>query len=223
MRILYVEDEERLASAVEYLLKKEHIAVDWLTDGEEGLAAALRGGYDCLVLDIMLPHLSGLDILKTVRQRGVATPIIMLSALSEVEDKVRALELGADDYLSKPFKTAELIARIKAITRRPPLQMEQVIRFEDLEYDLKDRALNGIVLTGKEADLFELLIRNHGKVQHKEQLLARAWGNEASSSDNYVEVYMSYLRKKLEQLNSTAEIKTVRNLGYKLVSSASKQ
>ena len=221
MRILYVEDEERLASAVEYLLKKEHIAVDWLTDGEEGLAAALRGGYDCLVLDIMLPHLSGLDILKTVRQRGVATPIIMLSALSEVEDKVRALELGADDYLSKPFKTAELIARIKAITRRPPLQMEQVIRFEDLEYDLKDRALNGIVLTGKEADLFELLIRNPGKVQHK--LLARAWGNEANSSDNYVEVYMSYLRKKLEQLNSTAEIKTVRNLGYKLVSSASKQ
>ncbi len=217
MRILYVEDEERLASAVEYLLKKEHIAVDWITDGEEGLAAALKGGYDCLVLDIMLPHISGLDILKTVRQRGLATPIIMLSALSEVEDKVRALELGADDYLAKPFKTAELIARIKAITRRPPLQVDEVLHYADLEYNFKDRSLNGIILTGKEADLFEPLIRNPDKIQHKEQLLARAWGNEANSSDNYVEVYMSYLRKKLEQLHSKAEIKTVRNLGYKLV------
>lgn len=217
MRILYVEDEERLASAVEYLLKKEHIAVDWITDGEEGLAAALKGGYDCLVLDIMLPHLSGLDILKTVRQHGLTTPIIMLSALSEVEDKVRALELGADDYLAKPFKTAELIARIKAITRRPPLQIDEVLHYADLEYDFKNRSLNGIILTGKEADLFEPLIRNPDKIQHKEQLLARAWGNEANPSDNYVEVYMSYLRKKLERLNSKAEIKTVRNLGYKLV------
>lgn len=217
MRILYVEDEERLASAVTYMLKKEHIAVDWTGDGEEGLEMALRGGYDCLVLDIMLPHISGIDILRGVRQRGLTTPIIMLSALSEVEDKVKALETGADDYLAKPFKTAELIARIKAITRRPPLQVEEVIRFADLEYDLNNRTLNGIILTGKEADLFEPLIRNPGKIQHKEQLLARAWGNEANSSDNYVEVYMSYLRKKLEQLKSKASIKTVRNLGYKLV------
>ncbi len=217
MRILYVEDEDRLASAVSYLLKKEHISVDWTADGEEGLSMALKGGYDCLVLDIMLPHVSGWDILKTVRQRGITTPIIMLSALSEVEDKVRALENGADDYLAKPFKTAELIARINAVTRRPPLQMEDTLHFADLEYDLKGRTLNGIELTGKEADLFEPLIRNPGKIQHKEQLLARAWGNEATSSDNYVEVYMSYLRKKLEQLHSKASIKTVRNLGYKLV------
>lgn len=217
MRILYVEDEERLALAVIHMLKKERIAVDWTGDGEEGLNLALKGGYDCLVLDIMLPHTSGLEILRTVRQRGLTTPIIMLSALSEVEDKVRALEKGADDYLAKPFKTAELIARINAVTRRPPLQVDEVLRFADLEYDFKNRTLNGMVLTGKEADLFELLIRNPGKVQHKEQLLARAWGNEATSSDNYVEVYMSYLRKKLEQLNSKAAIETVRNLGYKLV------
>ncbi len=217
MRILYVEDEERLASAVTHLLKKEHIAVDWTGDGEEGLNMALRGGYDCLVLDIMLPHLSGVDILKTVRQRGLTTPIIMLSALSEVDDKVRALEGGADDYLAKPFKTAELIARINAVTRRPPLQVSEVIKYADLEYDLKNRTLNGIALTGKEADLFEPLIRNPEKIQHKEQLLARAWGNDANSSDNYVEVYMSYLRKKLAELKSKAKIKTVRNLGYKLV------
>lgn len=217
MRILYVEDEERLASAVEYLLKKEQIAVDWVADGEEGLEMALKGGYDCLVLDIMLPHVSGVEILEAVRKHGITTPIIMLSALSEVEDKVSALENGADDYLAKPFKTAELIARIKAITRRPPMQLDETLRFADLEYNFKDRTLNGLVLTGKEADLFEPLIRNPGKIQHKEQLLTRAWGNEATSSDNYVEVYMSYLRKKLEQLKSKAEIKTVRNLGYKLI------
>ncbi len=217
MRILYVEDEERLASAVIYLLKKERIAVDWTADGEEGLEMALRGGYDCLVLDIMLPGISGVEILSSVRGRGLTTPIIMLSALSEVEDKVKALETGADDYLAKPFKTTELIARIKAVTRRPPLQVDEVLKFGDLEYDLGNRSLNGVVLTGKEADLFEPLIRNPGKIQHKEQLLARAWGNEAASSDNYVEVYMSYLRKKLEQLNSKTAIKTVRNLGYKLV------
>lgn len=217
MRILYVEDEERLASAVEYLLKKEQIAVDWVADGEEGLEMALKGGYDCLVLDIMLPHVSGVEILEAVRKRGIATPIIMLSALSEVEDKVNALENGADDYLAKPFKTAELIARIKAVTRRPPMQLDETLKFADLEYNFKDRTLNGLALTGKEADLFEPLIRNPGKIQHKEQLLTRAWGNEANSSDNYVEVYMSYLRKKLEQLESKAEIKTVRNLGYKLV------
>lgn len=217
MRILYVEDEERLASAVVYLLKKEHIAVDWTSSGESGLEMAMNPGYDCLVLDIMLPEVSGLEILQTVRQRGIATPIIMLSALSETEDKVKALEAGADDYLAKPFKTTELIARIKAVTRRPPLQVAEVLRFGDLEYDLKNRTLNGITLTSKEADLFEPLIRNPDKVQHKEQLLAHAWGNDAASSDNYVEVYMSYLRKKLEQLNSKTSIKTVRNLGYKLI------
>lgn len=217
MRILYVEDEERLASAVIYMLKKERIAVDWTPDGEEGLSMALKGGYDCIILDIMLPHMSGTEILQTIRKHGIATPVLMLSALAEVEDKVRELNSGADDYLAKPFKTTELIARIKALTRRPPLQIEEVLRFADLEFDLKNRTLNGIVLTGKEADLFEPLIRNPEKIQHKEQLLARAWGNEVTSSDNYVEVYMSYLRKKLEQLKSRATIKTVRNLGYKLV------
>lgn len=217
MRILYVEDEERLASAVVHLLKKEHIAVDWTPNGENGLEMSMNPGYDCLVLDIMLPGVSGLEILRTVRQRGIATPIIMLSALSETEDKVKALEAGADDYIAKPFKTAELIARIKAVTRRPPLQVAEILRYGDLEYDLKNRTLNGITLTSKEADLFEPLIRNPDKVQHKEQLLAHAWGNDAASSDNYVEVYMSYLRKKLEQLHSKVSIKTVRNLGYKLI------
>lgn len=198
------------------MLKKAEIAVDWVASGEEGLKLAVKPGYDCLVLDIMLPGISGWDILKEVRSRNLATPILMLSALAEVDDKVRALEAGADDYLAKPFKTAELIARLKALTRRPPLQTDEILHFADLEYDLSNRLLNGQALTAKEAELFELLIRHPEQIQPKTQLLARAWGNEASSSDNYVEVYMSYLRKKLEQLGSTATIKTIRNLGYKL-------
>ncbi len=218
MRILYVEDEAYLASAVIHLLKKADIAVDWVASGEEGLKLATKPGYDCLVLDIMLPSVSGWDILKEVRSQGLTTPILMLSALAEVDDKVRALEAGADDYLAKPFKTAELIARLKALTRRPPLQTDETLRYADLEYDLSNRLLNGTPLTAKEAELFELLIRHPEQIQPKAQLLARAWGNEAASSDNYVEVYMSYLRKKLEQLGSSATIKTIRNLGYKLTS-----
>ena len=143
MRILYVEDEKYLADAVTHLLKKSDIAVDWIDNGRTGLDLALNNTYDCLVLDIMLPELSGVDILRSVRQHKLTMPIIMLSALSEVDDKVNSLELGADDYLAKPFKTAELIARIKALARRPPLQLEQTLSFADLKYDPNNRTLNG--------------------------------------------------------------------------------
>ena len=120
MRILYIEDEKLLAEAVIHLLNKSDIMVDWVSDGETGLELALKSNYDCIVLDIMLPKLSGIDILKTIRDRRIKTPVIMLSALGEVDDKVRGLEQGADDYLGKPFKAAELIARINALCRRPP-------------------------------------------------------------------------------------------------------
>ena len=132
MRILYVEDEQFLAEAVIHLLKKEKIMVDHVDNGEDGLHLALKPNYDCIVLDIMLPKMSGLDILKIARARGVKTPIIMLSALNEVEDKIRGLESGADDYLAKPFKVTELIARINALTRRPPLMEQRKIKFKDL-------------------------------------------------------------------------------------------
>ena len=132
MRILYVEDEKFLAEAVIHLLKKEKIDVDWAEDGASGLELALKPNYDVIVLDIMLPKLSGLEILETIRGRGVKTPVIMLSALNEVEDKIKGLETGADDYLAKPFKTAELIARINALVRRPPLVDAKVLSYEDL-------------------------------------------------------------------------------------------
>lgn len=216
MRVLYVEDEKYLADAVIHLLKKAGITVDWASDGSEGLDLATKGSYDCIVLDIMLPKLSGLEVLRTLRQRKDLTPIIMLSALSEVDDKVRGLESGADDYLAKPFKTAELIARINALTRRPPLQASQTLAFGDLEYNPSERTLNGLSLTAKEADILELLIRTPEQVQPKERILAHVWGSEAV--DSYVEVYISYLRKKLQQLGSAVQIKTVRSLGYKITS-----
>ena len=217
MRILYVEDEEFLAEAVIHILKNNKIAVDWTHDGEEGLKLALKPNYDCIVLDIMLPSLSGLQILETIRKKGVQTPVIMLSALNEVEDKIKGLERGADDYLAKPFKTAELIARINAVTRRPPMAEAEVLKFEDLKYDLSNRTLNGEPLTDKEGEILLMLIKNPEQAVSKEQILAHVWGDDSGHDENYVEVYMSYLRKKLKALKSKVEIKTIRSLGYKLV------
>ena len=216
MRILYVEDEKFLAEAVIHLLKKTKIDVDWVADGEEGLELALKPNYDVVVLDIMLPHLSGLEILQTMRGRGMKTPVIMLSALNEVEDKIRGLDYGADDYLAKPFKTSELIARLQALARRPALVEVKVLEFEDLKLDLTNRTLNGVELTDKEAGIMEMLMKTPSSAITKEQILAHVWGDGMEFEENYVEVYVSYLRKKLRQIGTRVGIKTIRNLGYKL-------
>ena len=216
MRILYVEDEKFLAEAVMHLLKKAKIDVDYAADGEEGLELALKPNYDVVVLDIMLPKMSGLEILRIMRERKVKTPVIMLSALNEVEDKIKGLEHGADDYLAKPFKTAELIARLKALARRPALIAIENLEFEDLKLDLQNRTLNGVELTDKEAEIMEMLMKTPGLATTKEQILAHVWGADAEFEDNYVEVYVSYLRKKMKSLGTRTEIKTIRNLGYKL-------
>lgn len=217
MRILYVEDEKFLAEAVIHLLKKNKIMVDWVADGNEGLDSALKPNYDCIVLDIMLPGLSGLEILETIRKRGVKTPVIMLSALNEVEDKIKGLDTGADDYLAKPFKTAELIARINALTRRPPMAELKTLEFGDLKYDVSNRTLNGVLLTETEAEILTMLMKNIGQTITKAQILAHVWGDDSERDENYVEVYMSYLRKKLNKIKSKVKIKTIRGLGYKLV------
>ena len=216
MRILYVEDEKYLAEAVTHLLKKSKINVDWASDGEDGLELALKPNYDVIVLDIMLPKVSGLEILTTIRNRGIKTPVIMLSALNEVEDKIKGLEYGADDYLAKPFKNAELIARLKALARRPALVEANKLKYEDLEIDLTNRTLNSMELTDKEAGIIEMLLKTPESAVTKEQILAHVWGADMELEDNYVEVYISYLRKKLKNLKSRVGIKTIRNLGYKL-------
>ena len=217
MRILYVEDEKYLADAVIYVLEKSNISVEWAEDGEKGLELAMNPIYDCLVLDIMLPKISGLDILKHIRKQGIKTPVIMLSALSEVEDKIKGLDLGADDYLAKPFKTSELIARLKALNRRPALQDEKIIKFKDLRYNKENRTLNDLELTEKEAELLETLLTEPDRAKSKDYLLNHIWGSDNFGDDNYIEVYISYLRKKLKELNSKVQIKTIRGLGYKLM------
>ena len=217
MRILYVEDEKFLAEAVIHVLKKNKIMVDWASDGNEGLELALKPNYDAIVLDIMLPGLSGLDILSTIRSREVKTPVIMLSALNEVEDKVNGLERGADDYLAKPFKTAELIARLNALVRRPPIQESKTLEFADLKFDTSNRTLNGVELTETEAEILTMLMKNPELTVSKEQILAHVWGADSEHDENYVEVYMSYLRKKIKNLGLGVTIKTIRGLGYKLI------
>lgn len=218
MRILYVEDEKYLADAVIHVLEKSGISVDHAADGEEGLKLATKPIYDAIVLDIMLPKLSGLEILKDLREQKIKTPIIMLSALSQVEDKIKGLNYGADDYLAKPFKTQELVARLRALVRRPALQAEKIISYGDLYYNIEERSLNDIHLSEKEAAIIETLIKNPDHVQSKEYLLTHVWGTDSAGEDNYVEVYISYLRKKIEKLKSSVKIKTIRSLGYKLCS-----
>ena len=216
MRVLYVEDAKLLADAVKHNLEKQGIAVDLACDGEEGLNSAVKDIYDCVVLDIMLPKLSGTDILKRMREKNVQTPVIMLSALSEVETKVGHLDKGADDYLAKPFKTAELVARIKAVARRPKNVETGEIVYSDLALDKTNATLNGVQLTAKEVGIVTEFITNPDKLISKEHLLAKVWGGENICDDNYVEAYISRIRKVLRGVKSRAKIVTVRGLGYKL-------
>ena len=216
MRILYVEDEKFLADAVKRNLEKSGFTVDLAADGEEGLEQAVKDIYDCVVLDIMLPKLSGTDILIRMREKNVPTPVIMLSALSEVETKIHHLDRGADDYLAKPFKTAELAARIKALTRRPKPINSSTINYGDLSLDQKNARLNGEQLTAKEAEIIATLMESPDKLVSKDYLLAKIWGEENLGEDNYVEAYMSRIRKLLKNIKSETKITTIRGLGYKL-------
>lgn len=217
MRILYVEDATFLAEAVKHNLEKQGFIVDLASDGEIGLERALEVGvYDCVVLDIMLPKLSGTDILKRMREKKVQTPVIMLSALSEVETKVGHLDYGADDYLAKPFKTAELVARIKALVRRPQTIDSAKLVYGDLTLDKNNATLNGEQLTAKEAEIIIELMRTPEKLVSKEFLLAKIWGEDGRGEDNYVESYMSRIRKLLKNLHCKTRIATMRGLGYKL-------
>ena len=217
MRVLYVEDTEYLAEAVKHNLEKEGMIVDVASDGEDGLDKAVDDVYDCVVLDIMLPKFSGTDILKRMREKKVQTPVIMLSALSEVETKISHLDYGADDYLAKPFKTAELAARIKALVRRPKNLDISEVTYGDLVLDKTNATLNGEQLTAKEIEILEEFMKSPETLINKERLLAKVWGEGGAGEDNYIEAYMSRIRKLLKKIGSQTEIVTVRGLGYKLV------
>ena len=218
MRVLYVEDATFLAEAVKYNLEKQGITVDLADNGGDGLENALSDIYDCVVLDIMLPKMSGTDILKRMREKKVQTPVIMLSVLSEVETKISHLDHGADDYLAKPFKTAELVARIKALLRRPRNIEDTDVKYGDLVLDKTNATLNGEQLTAKEAKIIDEFMKTPDALISKEHFLAKVWGEDGLGEDNYVEAYMSRIRRLLKKVNSKARIVTIRGLGYKLTS-----
>ena len=219
MRILIVEDEVRLASSLQDLLELGGYSADISHDGESGLDNALTGIYDVVLLDVMLPKLDGFTVLRRMRAAGNATPVLMLTARSEVADKVEGLDCGADYYLTKPFEPQELLACIRALTRRQPeLRGADLLEYGDLKLDKSAFSLScgerSIRLSRKEYDMMELLMRNRDLILTKETLLLKIWGYESDAEDNNVEVYISFLRKKLEHLHSGVKIKTIRMVGY---------
>lgn len=216
-----VEDEKYLAKAIAEILKKNYYTVDIAHDGELGLELALSGIYDIFIFDIMLPKRDGLSLLKAVRKQGIQTPVILLTARAEVEDKVLGLDLGADDYLPKPFHNAELLARLRALSRRQEtLQIDGILTFGDLKLSPHTLMLNGdhgeVKLTLKEAGILEMLIQNKNRILSKERMIEKIWGYDADVGDNHVEAHISLIRKKLGQIKSAVKIKTIRGAGYTL-------
>ncbi len=226
MRVLVIEDEKRLAATLGDLLEMDGYNADLCYDGESGLDNALTGIYDVILLDMMLPKKDGLTVLRELRQAGNATPVLMLTARSELSDRVAGLDSGADYYLTKPFEPRELLACVRALTRRQPeLRTPDSLQFGDLKLDKSTFTLvcgsRSVRLSRKEFDMMELLILNCSQVLTKETLLVKIWGYESDAEDNNVEVYISFLRKKLEHLHSTVRIRTIRMVGYCLEQTAS--
>ena len=221
MRILLAEDERSLSRAVVALLEKNNFSVDAVYDGQKALAYLEAGNYDAVILDIMMPKLDGLEVLRRLRQRGNAIPVLMLSARSEVADKVTGLDTGANDYLTKPFSTAELMARIRAMTRsRAGGQVSSRLAFGNITLDQTTFELSSpegsFRLANKEYQMMELLLRNPRQLIPAERFLERIWGYDSDVEMNVVWVYISYLRKKLSALHADIQIKATRNAGYSL-------
>jgi len=220
MRILIVEDELPLAQALAELLKKENYIADIVSDGRSGLDYALSGSYDVILLDVMLPKLDGLSVLREIRANKLSTPVMLLTAKFQVADKVAGLDLGADDYLTKPFSTDELLARVRALGRRRGEIVDDSPAFSDITLDVKLCELKGpagrVSLGLKEFQLLELLIRNSDQIITKETIIEKVWSFDDDVEYNNVEVYISFLRKKLSFVSDHARIKTVRGVGYKM-------
>lgn len=221
MRVLMVEDERYMAKAVAEILKKNHYTVDLSHDGADGYAYALSGLYDIIILDIMLPGKDGLSILRDIRKAGISVPVLLLTAKGQLEDKVAGLDLGADDYLAKPFHTDELLARLRALHRRSgELRHDGVIVFGDITFSPHTLQLacgtRSTALKGKEAQLLELLLNNRNIVLSKNTIIEKVWGYDAEAEDNHVEIHISRLRKQLALVASTVSINTVRGVGYTL-------
>ena len=221
MKILIIEDEYSLADAIAETLKKENFTVKIVTDGQQGEDEAFTNIYDLILLDVMLPSKNGFEILRELRKEKITTPIIMLTAKSEIYDKLNGLENGADDYITKPFHMRELVARVKVILKRnSKLEDTNTIEFEDLKLDLKTGQMickeNQITINGKELELLETLLVNKNQIISRETLANKIWGYDSEAEYNNVEVYISFLRKKLKILKTNVKIKVIRGIGYKL-------
>lgn len=220
MRLLLAEDEKSLSRALVTILGKSHYTVDAVYDGEEALEYLETGNYDGAILDIMMPKMDGLTVLKHLRQRGNLMPILLLTAKSEIDDKVEGLDLGANDYLTKPFATKELLARIRAMMRTQTSQSDSILRAGDLSLNRATFELSSgsgsFRLANKEFQMMEMLMCNPGHLISKERFMEKIWGFDSDAEISVVWVYISYLRKKLSALQSKTEIKAARNLGYSL-------
>lgn len=220
MNILVVEDERNLADAICHILNEGGYQADAAYDGPTGLAHARQRVYDAIVLDVMLPGMSGIDIARELRHAGIATPILMLTARTSTNDKVEGLDAGADDYMTKPFEAPELLARLRALTRRKGDVMLEQATFGDLTLDFGTHDLScdsrSVHLSGKEFEVMRILMGSTARVISKQDLLARVWGTNSDTSENSVEAYISFLRKKIHHLHSKVQIATLRMLGYRL-------
>ncbi len=222
MRLLLVEDEKRMAQALCEILRLEKYEVDHYADGISGLAAIESNIYDIAILDVMLPGMNGFEIAKKARASGIVTPILMLTAKGELDDKVTGLDSGADDYLTKPFMTKELLARLRALGRRTLNTTDGVLSYGDIVLETGTLTLscvsNGqsVRLSEKEYRILEYLMANQGQILTREQLAVKIWGFESDAEYNNVEVYMSFTRKKLVFVGAKTEIKSVRGVGYEL-------
>jgi two-component system response regulator CiaR len=220
MRLLVVEDNVALLEAIVQLLSDE-FEVDQASNGEDALFLAMQNIYDAILLDVMIPEIDGFEVLKIIRKEGLKTPVLFLTARDSLEDRVKGLDNGGDDYLVKPFQAAELKARIRALLRRSgSLTTNQTIQFRGIELSGKERDIlvegEHIKLTSKQYELLEFLIQNKGVILTKEQIYDRVWGFDSDTTIAIVEVFMHHLRKKLEPFGYHTDMKTIRGVGYML-------
>lgn len=221
MRILLCEDERDLSDALSAILKHNNYSVDQVYDGLEALDYLEASNYDVVILDIMMPKLDGVEVLRRLRASGSDIPVIMLTAKSQIEDKILGLDSGADDYLTKPFDSSELVARLRAITRRVSTALQSVLSLGNTQLDTASFVLStdsgSVTLTNKEFQMMEYFMLNAGNVISADSFMEKIWGYDSDTEINVVWVYISYLRKKLSSLGSNLKIKVSRNIGYSLV------
>ena len=220
MRLLLAEDEKELSKALCAILKHNNYSVDAVFDGQDALDYGMDENYDGIILDLMMPKKNGLEVLEALRKAGVSTPVLILTAKSQIEDKIVGLDKGADDYLTKPFATGELLARIRAMTRRKSEFTPNVMTFGNLSLNRETFELSSptgtVRLGNKEFQMLEMLMDNPGRLISTEQFMERIWGYETEAEINVVWVYISYIRKKLAGLGANVEIKATRGVGYSL-------